>query len=83
MGAWRDPRPSRDWSAPTASGAASARGPPKFTVTWTVDAPGKPDHGRRMQMSGCSISALTLDDAGRGEPVDNPITFDAENWAIL
>jgi hypothetical protein len=83
MGAGATPRRSRRWSAPTASGRGIRTRPPKFTVTWTVDAPGKPSHGRRMQMSGCSFGTATWTTRDAENVVDNPVTFDAEAWAIL
>lgn len=57
--------------------------PPKFTVVWTLNSPGKPDHGRRMQLSGCSFSTLNWATRDAEGQVDNPVTFEAEAWAVL
>jgi hypothetical protein len=84
MGVWRDISLIARLLGATSGGRGIKSGPlPRFTVTWTVDSPGKADHGRRMQMSGCSISVLTLTTRDGENPIDAPITFDAENWAIL
>jgi hypothetical protein len=83
MGAWRDPASIAQVVGANSIGRGIRTRPPKFTVTWTIDAPGKPSHGRRMQMSGCSFGTATWTTRDAENVVDNPVTFDAEAWAIL
>lgn len=67
--------------------AAVGRGvrvrPPKFTVTWTIDKPGAPDHGRRFQLIGCSFSSMAWGNRSAEAAVDETVNFTAEGYAYL
>jgi hypothetical protein len=84
MQAWRSPIAAAVGMIGASSiGRGIRTRPPKFTVTWTLVCPGKPDHGRRMQLINCSFSTMNWATRDAEGQVDNPVTFEAEGWALL
>lgn len=57
--------------------------PPKFTVTATINAPGKADHGRRFQIGGCSFSSLGWGARSAEGAVDETVAFTGESFSYL
>src|SRR4051812_6345101 len=55
---WQDTRAIARLLGTSAIGRGVRVRPPKFTVTGTIDAPGKVDHGKRFQLLNCSFSSL-------------------------
>jgi hypothetical protein len=54
-----------------------------FTMTMTLDCPGKADHGRRVQLTGCIFTQMTWDARSAEGAVDNPIDFSAQGFQYL
>jgi len=82
MGAWRDPADIERVIGSNAIGRGIRTRPPKFTVTWTVVAEGKPSNGKRLTMGNCSFNTATWTTRDAENVVDNPVTFDAEWFSI-
>lgn len=80
---WQDTAAVTRLLGTTAIGRGIRTRPPKFTVTGVISAPGKPDHGRRFQLGGCSFSSLAWGARSAEAAIDETVNYTAESFAYL